>query len=100
MHKIAIYVNASPQRVETSKAIQEQFGQRLKMLQDVKTPWNSACLMLMRAIRIQKVLQHWFHTKDNVCITNIALHDQEWQQVQYIVQLIKCFALHGYTIGV
>ena len=54
----------------------------------------------MRAICLQKALQHWFYTKDNVCITSFAFHDQEWQQVQYIVQLIKSFALHGYTIGV
>ena len=36
-----------------------------------------------------KALQHWFHTKDDVRITSLALHDQEWQQVQYIVQLIN-----------
>ena len=49
---------------------------------------------------MQKALQHLFHTKDDVRITSLALHDQEWQQVQYIVQLIKFFILHGYTIGV
>ena len=56
--------------------------------------------MLIRVICLQKVLQPWFHTKDNVCITSLALHNQEWQQVHYIVQLIKPFALHGYTIDV
>ena len=100
MRKITDYVNASPQRAETFEAIQEQFGQRPKMLQNVKTRWNSTCLMLIRAILLQKALQHWFHTKDDVCITSLALHDQKWQQVHYIVQLIKLFALHGYTIGV
>ena len=54
----------------------------------------------MRAICLQKALQHWFHTKDNVCITSLAFHDQEWQQVQYIVQLIKPLALHGYIISI
>ena len=54
----------------------------------------------MRAICLQKALQHWFHTKEDVCITSLALHNQEWQQMHYIVQLIKPFALHGYIIGV
>ena len=53
-----------------------------------------------RAIRLQKALQHWFYTKNDVCITSLALNDQEWQQLQFIVQLIKPFALHGYTFDV
>ena len=92
MRKIAIYINDGLQRAKTFEAIQEQFGQWLKMLQDVKTRWNFTCLMLMRAISLQNALQHWFHTKNGVCITSLALHDQEWQQVQYIVRncILSC----------
>ena len=47
--------------------------------------------MLIRAISLQMALQHWFNTKNDVHTTSLAFHDQEWQQVQYIVQLIKLF---------
>ena len=77
MRKIAVYVNASPKRAKIFKAVKEQFGQRLKMLQDVKTRWNFTCLMLMRALHLQKALEHWFYTKDNVCITKLTLQNQE-----------------------
>ena len=100
MRKIAIYINASPQSAKTVEAIQEQFGQCFKMLQDVKKRLNLTCLILMRAIQLQKTLQHWIHIKKNICITSLAFHDQEWQQVQYIVQLTKLFALYDYTISI
>ena len=86
--------------METFKRVQRDHKLDLKMLQDVKTRWNSTCLMLMRALRLQKAIQQWFdQEKETVAVQKLILEEHEWGQIRYIIQLTKPFALLGYLVG-
>ncbi|KAI9870695.1 MAG: hypothetical protein M1823_008665, partial [Watsoniomyces obsoletus] len=55
--------------------------------------------MLMRAVRLQEALQHWFEIDENSKIQRLRLDDVEWQQIRYVIQLTKPFALPGYIVS-
>jgi hypothetical protein len=95
-----VHINASPQRTEKFQAIQERHKLRLKLLQDVKTRWNSTLIMLVRFVRLEKPIGEWMeHCEDSADVNDLALDEDEWTQVKYIIQLTKPFALYGYTLG-
>ena len=95
-----MHVNASPQRAEKFARIQQSFKLRLKLLQDVKTRWNSTLIMLIRFVRLEVPITRWMEDKeDAVDISDLVLEPEEWTQIKYIIQLTKRFALHGYTMS-
>ncbi|KAI9778380.1 MAG: hypothetical protein M1816_004119 [Peltula sp. TS41687] len=100
VRKIAVHVNASPQRAEKFERIQQPFKLRLKLLQDVKTRWNSTLIMLIRFVRLEGPVTRWMEDEEDAAdIIDLALEPEEWTQIKYIIQLTKPFALHGYTMG-
>ncbi len=71
----ARYVNASPQCIEFFSNLQREFpperiagragATKLRLLQDVKTRWNSTCLMLIHSIRLRNAITS-FHSEGDV----------------------------------
>ena len=49
--------------------------------------------MLARAIRLRHALHAWFNIYDNVTTQALALSSEEWDQLRYIISLIKPFAM-------
>ena len=99
VQKIAIFVNASPQRMEAFLRFQERFKLRLKLLQDVKTRWNSTLFMLLRFLRLKEPIMAWLEDATLMTIQDLIIEEEEWIQIRYVVQLTKPFALFGLTIG-
>ena len=63
-----------------------------KMIQDVRTRWNSTYLMLARAMKLHNVINEWLE-QDNIGLTSeirsLAIVDEEWEQIQYLMVLLK-----------
>ncbi len=88
-------MNASSQRIENFHKTQRNFKLHLKMIQDVKTHWNFICLMLLRALRLQDFIKSYIstHENENITFQKLSLNSKEWKYVQYLVELLKSFAI-------
>ena len=63
----------------------------LQMIQDVKTRWNSTYDMLARALTLKSTLKQWLQREDNRRFRNLTMTEAEWQQVRYLLILLKPF---------
>jgi hypothetical protein len=95
---LAISINASPQRLESFKKLQEDDPDNDKlpvgMIQDVKTRWNSTILMLERACRLRKYIKVWVedHPNKRACYPSL----DEWKQIDYVICALNPFL--NYTL--
>jgi len=96
MRKLAVYINATAQRAESFREIQEDYDLDLKMLQDVRQRWNSTYHMLVRGWRLQDALEEWMLNYKNSTLEALELTDEEWIHVRYIIALCKPFAMWTY----
>ncbi|OQD94157.1 hypothetical protein PENVUL_c153G05266, partial [Penicillium vulpinum] len=86
---LAVYIRASPQRRDSFLALQPD-GKRnkLMLIQDVKTRWNSTYLMLRRAKKLQRyIIQFCAQYNEQ----DFALDDDQWRQIDYLLCLTKQF---------
>ncbi len=88
-------MNVSSQRIENFHKIQRNFELRLKMIQDIKTRWNFICFMLLRALRLQDFIKSYIstHENENITLQKLSFNSEEWKHVQYLVELLKSFAI-------
>ncbi len=65
------------------------------MIQNIKTCWNFICLMLLRALRLQVFIKSYIstHKNENTTLQKLSLNNKEWTYVQYLVKLLKSFAI-------
>jgi len=88
-------MNKSSQKIENFHKFQRNFKLRLKMIQDVKTHWNFICLMLLRALHLQVFIKSYIstHKNKNTILQKLSFNNEEWTYVQYLVELLKSFAI-------
>lgn len=60
----------------------------LKLFQDVSTRWDSTCFMLIRALTLQESIEDFIETHGPDWL---ALTKPEWQQIKYLVDLVRPF---------
>lgn len=67
----------------------------LKMIQDVKTRWNSICIMLLRAKRLKFSIEDYIrlYQKTQSALTHLKLISKQWIRISYLIQLLKSFAV-------
>ena len=65
------------------------------MIQDIKTCWNFICLMLLRALCLQAFIKSYIstHENENTTLQKLSFNNEEWTHVQYLVELLKSFAI-------
>ncbi len=88
-------MNESFQRIENFHKFQCNFELYLKMIQDIKTHWNFICLMLLRALCLQVFIKSYIstHENENITLQKLSFNNEEWTHVQYLVKLLKSFAI-------
>ncbi len=88
-------MNESFQRIENFHKSQRNFELCLKMIQDIKTHWNFICLMLLKALRLQVFIKSYIstHENENITLQKLSFNNEEWTHVQYLVELLKSFAI-------
>ncbi len=88
-------MNESSQRIKNFHKSQRNFRLCLKMIQNIKTCWNFICLMLLRALRLQVFIKSYIsiHENKNTTFQKLSLNNEEWTHVQYLVELLKSFAI-------
>ena len=88
-------MNESSQRIENFHKSQRNFKLYLKMIQNVKTRWNFICLMLLKALHLQVFIKSYIsiHENENTTLQKLSLNNEEWTYVQYLVKLLKSFAM-------
>lgn len=102
---MAVHINASAQRKSAFEEIQEQLvrdpscalNQKLQLIMDVSTRWDSTCMMLIRAVRLRKAISQY-------CIENssakpFTLRPSEWKQIEYLIDLVRSFNFFTQTVG-
>jgi hypothetical protein len=68
----------------------------LKLFQDVTTRWDSTCHMLVRAHDLRsKMNQFYFEWS----VTYLRLNNDEWSQIEYLIDLLKSFCLFTKTLS-
>ncbi len=76
-----------------------QYG-KLRLLQDVKTRWNSTYLMLVCFIRQhQNIDKLWGRTSADRRVAQLKFNGTEWKKAEYLGELMKPYAMHGATLG-
>ncbi|KAF4213877.1 hypothetical protein CNMCM6805_003710 [Aspergillus fumigatiaffinis] len=83
IRKLAIFINASPQRWETFCSLQTK-DPKLMPIQDVKTRWNSTFLMLQRAKRLQSTYNA-FCSESQYALPHLTLDHEEWRHIEYLL---------------
>ncbi len=88
-------MNESSQRIKNFHKSQRNFKLCLKMIQNIKTCWNFICLMLLRALHLQVFIKSYIfiHENENTTFQKLSLNNEEWTHVQYLVELLKSFAI-------
>ncbi len=110
LRKTAIYVNASSQRTQVFYGVQTDHpaksangavpSGKLRLLQDVKTRWNSTYLMCVRCLRLQEAIdEYWGTVSRRRAVRDLKLSAVEWKKVEYLVELMKPYAMHGVLLG-
>lgn len=110
LRKTAIYVNASPQRAQAFSDMQTEHpalsleglpqAGKLRLLQDVKTRWNSTYLMAVRCVRLRRAVDAFLGAMGGGSVVDgLKLGDDEWKMVEYLVELMKPYAMHGAALG-
>ena len=66
-----------------------------KMIQNVKTRWNSICIMLLRAKRLKFSIEDYIrlYQKTQSALTHLKLISKQWIRISYLIQLLKSFAV-------
>ncbi|KAJ5982337.1 hypothetical protein N7451_012437 [Penicillium sp. IBT 35674x] len=84
---LAVYINGSPQRKEAFLNLQPN-GQKLVLIQDVRTRWNSTFLMLRQAKRLHITLDEYCSHHDQ---PHFALSAEGWRQIDYVLCILQPF---------
>ncbi len=106
LRKTAIYLNAGSQRTQVFYGVQTDHpaksangaapSGKLRLLQDVKTHWNSTYLMCVRCLRLQEAIdEYWGTVSRRRAVRDLKLSAVEWKKVEYLVELMKLYAMHG-----
>lgn len=61
------------------------------MIQDVRTRWSSTYDMLLRALTLRSILADWIDGERNKKLHVLQLSSRQWQQVKYLLALLKPF---------
>ena len=62
---------------------------QLKLQLDVPTRWNSQYDMLIRFSNLKEAVTYWFSTAQAEKYRSFQLNTLEWQQVKYLIRLLK-----------
>jgi hypothetical protein len=105
---ICIAIDLSPQRFERFIGTQRDLpiNQRLSVIRDVKTRWNSTYDMCERAVELSKFIDHWLEQEialkatsgnydtaeaDYKDLKKLRLAASEWQHLKAITPMLKRF---------
>ncbi|KAL7771452.1 hypothetical protein CFE70_001395 [Pyrenophora teres f. teres 0-1] len=114
LRAICIAIDVSPQRYERFIATQQNLlpKERLSVIRDVKTRWNSTHDMLERALKLQKYIDEWLKqeillrpgssldssSEDNPIaevdfrdLKRLRLSSIEWHHLELITEMLKRF---------
>lgn len=101
-----MWINHSDQRIEEFNTIQTKYlgttldhdttslytapSKPLKLIQDVRTRWDSSCHMLVRLCQLRQSVAEMLerHSQEHMLPSKT-----EWRQIEYLIQLTKPFAL-------
>jgi hypothetical protein len=104
---IAIFINSSEHRLKDFRTLQTEFWEAnrhlskrarlylLRCFQDVKTRWDSTYHMLARLRELKPHVDPY--TKQNC--THLHLSDEEWGQIDYVISILRPFAIYTQLIG-
>jgi hypothetical protein len=67
----------------------------LRCFQDVKTRWDSTNRMLMRVKKLRKAVDKFTVEQ----CPHLALSDKEWKQIDYLISILRPFAVFTQLIG-
>ena len=98
----AIAINASPQRKERFLVLQSEQKEKLSMIQDVKTWWNSTVDMLMHAIYMRRFIEAFLDQEsqnNNQKLKKLCLDQAEWKQVHYAISILRPFQAWTLVLG-
>lgn len=84
----AIQIDISEEKKETNY-------RPLRCFQDVKTRWDSTNRMLMRSKKLRPAIDRY---SESQC-PHLALSESEWQQVDYVITILRPFAVFTQLIG-
>jgi hypothetical protein len=100
---LAKFINASEKRWDQFRAFQLEIAidagdtkhRVLRCFQDVKTRWDSTNRMLMRARVLRVAIEKYCEAH----CPHLMLNASEWQQVDYVVSVLRPFAVFTQLIG-
>jgi hypothetical protein len=100
---LAKYINASEKRWEAFKTVQVEVAEAegdliirpLRCFQDVRTRWDSTNRMLMRARKLRSAITQYCSGQ----CPHLALSEAEWKQVDYVITILRPFAIFTQLIG-
>ena len=94
------FVLASPkQRGLFYGILEEQHMNKVMLLLDCKTRWNSTFLMLRRALRLRPIIEAFLDLRSTAPIRHFALNQEEWRQLEYLCDLLSPFYLMTATLS-
>jgi hypothetical protein len=100
---LARRINASPIRIKSFLDIQERpelenilttpTGKIIpvRMIQDVRTRWNSTVQMLQRAIRLRYAIRDWLKEEKYREFRHLYPTTEEWEQIEYLITILAPF---------
>ena len=72
----------------------------MKVLQDVKTRWNSTYLMSVRCLRLRAAIdQFWVQMGGESSGASLKLDPREWKIIEYLVELMHPYATQGAALS-
>lgn len=103
IRKFAKFVNASDARwqkfkeimIEVAKEHDDTTFRPLRCFQDVRVRWDSTNRMLMRAQKLRESIDRYA----TINCPKLSLNDLEWQQIDYVVTILRPFAVFTQLIG-
>ena len=89
IRQLAKYVRSSPQRRQQFLNITDnEEGQKLVLIKDVSTRWNSVYTMLARELRLQQTIKIFVSVNN---LEDLEITAEEWHIVEAIVHLLQIF---------